>query len=146
MSKDAILPGYARMILSNVKRFSKACARGEREIIMNIGMVEIFSVIIFFISFYGLITSKNIIKSIASIGIMEIAIIMFFLGLGYTSGMKPPIGASLEYVADPLPQALVITTIIIGITVSAVNLSMLITLCRQFKAADWDIIEKKSSE
>ena len=112
---------------------------------MHIGMVEIFSIAVFFISFYGLITSKNIIKTIASIGIMEIAVIMFFLGIGFFDGMKPPIGLNMEYVADPLPQALVITTIIIGITVCAVNISMLITLCRQLKAVDWDIIESISN-
>ncbi|MCL2052534.1 MAG: NADH-quinone oxidoreductase subunit K [Lachnospiraceae bacterium] len=112
----------------------------------HVGIIEIFAVIVFFLSFYGLITSKNIIKSIASIGIMEIAVIMFFLGIGFFDGMKPPIGANLENAADPLPQALVITTIIIGITICAVNLSMLITLCRQHKAADWDVVEKKSSE
>jgi len=108
---------------------------------MNIGIVEICSIFVFFVSFYGLISSNNIIKTIASIGIMEIAIIMFFLGIGFFDGIKPPIGTNMEHVADPLPQALVITTIIIGITVCAINISMLITLCRQLKAVDWDIIE-----
>ena len=112
---------------------------------MNIGFVEVFAIIVFFISFYGMISSNNIIKTIASIGIMEIAVIMFFLGMGFLDGMKPPIGLDMEYVADPLPQALVITTIIIGITVCAVNVSMLITLCRQLKAVDWDIIESISN-
>jgi len=100
----------------------------------------------FFIGFYGLITSKNIIKSIAAIVIMEMAVIVFFLGVGFVEGMRPPIGAVMENVADPLPQALVITAIIIGVTVTAVNLTMLISLSHQIKKTDWDSVQKKNAE
>ena len=113
---------------------------------MKVEIQEIFVVIMFFISFYGLITSKNAIKSIIYIGLMEIAVIMFFLSLGYESGMMPPIGRKPENVADPLPQALMITAIVIGLAVTAVNLTMLISLCRQSKTTDWDIVKKKTME
>ena len=111
-------------------------------------IVEISSILVFFAGFYGLISTKNIIKSIASIGLMEIAVVMFLLSFVYFPGIKPPIGQDMHnfYVADPLPQALVITAIIIGIAVTAVNLTMLITLFRQHKTTDWDIIKKKNTE
>jgi len=108
--------------------------------------VEIAVVLVFFVGFYGLIASNNIIKSIASITLMEIAVVMFFLSLGFFQGIRPPIGEDMSYAADPLPQALMITAIIIGIAITAVNLTMLISLVRQFKTADWDIIRKKSKE
>ncbi|MCL2077534.1 MAG: cation:proton antiporter subunit C [Oscillospiraceae bacterium] len=115
---------------------------------MVFDIIEIFSVLMFFISFYGLITSKSIIKSVVSILLMESAVIMFFLSIGYTSGIMPPIGQNpeTETVADPLPQALMITAIIIGVAVVAVNLIMLISLYRQCKAKDWDAAKKKSME
>jgi len=100
----------------------------------------------FFVGFYGLITSKNIIKSIAAIVIMEMAVIVFFLGVGYVEGVRPPIGQVMENVADPLPQALVITAIIIGVTVTAVNLTMLISLSHHIKKTDWDSVQKKNAE
>ena len=108
---------------------------------MRFELVEVFTIIAFFISFYGLITSKGVIKSIVSIVVMEMAVIMFFLSLGYTSGVLPPIGEDAVNAADPLPQALVITAIIIGVAVTAVNLTMLISLCRQFQATEWDILK-----
>ena len=77
---------------------------------------------------------------------MTIAVIMFFLSLGYESGIMPPIGPNRENVADPLPQALMITAIVIGVAVTAVNLTMLISLCRQSKTADWDIVQRKNME
>jgi len=112
-------------------------------------IIEIFVIAMFFISFYGLIVSKNAIKSIVFIVLMESAVIMFFLSLGYSSGIIPPIGQNLELaenVADPLPQALMITAIIIGLSITAINITMLITLCRKLKTTDWDIIRKKSVE
>ena len=105
-------------------------------------IIEISSVIMFFTGFYGLISSKNIIKSIASITIMEMAVIVFFLGLGFTDGARPPIGEVLENAADPLPQALVLTTIVIGVMVTAVALTMLISLSHEIKKTDWDSVRK----
>jgi len=116
---------------------------------MRFEVVEIFAVVMFFISFYGLIISKNAIKSIVFIVLMETAVIMFFLGLGYSRGIIPPIGQNLEAaenIADPLPQALMITAIIIGLSITAINITMLITLCRKLKTTDWDTIKKMSME
>jgi len=111
---------------------------------MNPPLAEIVSVAVFFLGFYGLIASKNIIKSIVSILLMEMAVVVFFLSLGYFDGIRPPIGLQMEAaaVADPLPQALVITAIIIGLTVSAVNLTMLISLYRECKTTDWEIAKR----
>jgi len=113
---------------------------------MNFGIIEGLVVLVFFISFYGLITSRSVLKSIVSIGIMETSVIMFFLSLGYVDGMTPPIGLNLENVADPLPQALMLTAIIIGVAVTAINLTMSISLCRKFKTTDWDIVRKRNME
>jgi len=113
---------------------------------MNFLSFEFFSVVLFFLSFYGLITGKNVIKSIVAIGLMEMAVVMFIVSIGFKDGMKAPIGQNQVYVADPLPQALVITAIIIGITVTAVNLTMLISLYRQYKTTDWDTVKEKNRE
>ncbi|MCL2704325.1 MAG: cation:proton antiporter subunit C [Defluviitaleaceae bacterium] len=118
---------------------------------MRYELVEIFSVIMFFISFYGLLVSKSIIKSIVFMVIMESAVIMFFLSLGYRRGIYPPIDGydylqDLERVADPLPQALMITAIVIGLSVTAVKIVMLITMFRKYGTTDWETARKKSLE
>jgi len=111
-------------------------------------VVEIASILVFFIGFYGIITGKNVIKSIVSIGIMEMAIVVFFLNLGFFEGTQPPIGLEIvaELVADPLPQALTITAIIIGVAVTAINLTMLLALFRQFNSTDWEVLKRAASE
>ncbi|MCL2811693.1 MAG: cation:proton antiporter subunit C [Clostridia bacterium] len=110
---------------------------------MHSFLAEIAAIAVFFLGFYGLITSKNIIKSIVSIGLMEIAVVVFFLSLGFVDGIRPPIGLEMAgNVADPLPQALMLTAIIIGLTVTAINLTMLISLYRECKTTDWEIAKK----
>ena len=111
-------------------------------------IAELLIIVIFFISFYGLITSRNIIKSIVFTVIMETAVIMFFLGIGYRSGLMPPIGIDLDpyTVADPLPQALMITAVIVGICTTAVNIVIFITLFRKYGTASWDTVKTKNTE
>ena len=110
---------------------------------MDANMVEILTIAVFFIGFYGLITTTNIIKSIVFISIMETAVIMFFLGIGYHSGILPPIGRDLDIyaVSDPLPQAFMITAVVIGLTGTAVNIVMFITLFRKHGTANWDMVK-----
>jgi len=119
---------------------------------MNLTPIEIFALIMFFIGFYGLITSSNVIKSIVFVGILEMAVIIFWVSLGFRAGIVPPVGdflaatGDIAYIADPLPQALMITTIIIGMSVTAANIVMLITLIRKVKSTDWDVLKSKSTE
>ena len=113
-------------------------------------MIQIAAVLMFFLGFFGLITSKNIIKSVVSLILKETAVIVFFLGLRHRFGILPPIGDSLagdmQYIADPLPQALMITAIIIGLAVTAVDITMVMYLTRKTKSADWDEVKAISRE
>ena len=110
--------------------------------------LEIFTIIMFFIAFYGLITSKKAIKSIIFILMLETSVIVNFLTIGHRIGMSPPISLYLDagqIVADPLPQALMLTAIVISISVGSVNIIMLMTLFRKYKTTDWDLVKQKNS-
>jgi len=119
--------------------------------------LDIFSAGLFFLGFLGLVISRNIVKSIIFTLVMQTSVIMFWLFLSARTGQIPPIidvqdlqtMAYLPYIADmadPLPQALMITTIIIGICVIAVNIVMLNTLFRKYDTSDWDVMTKRSKE
>ncbi len=103
---------------------------------MNYSIGEIAAVIIFFIGVYGVIARRNIIKTIMSLGIMEGAVILFFLANGAINAQRAPIsGAGIS--ADPIPQALMITAIVIGISVTAVALTMFISLYHRYGTTNW---------
>jgi len=110
---------------------------------MDINLLELFPIILFFIGFFGIITSRNIIKSIVFTMIMQTSVIMFWLTIGARYGRTPPIIHDLELleyvdrIADPLPQALMLTAIIIGMSVTAINITMLNSLFRKHGTCDW---------
>ena len=118
--------------------------------VFNFSWVELFALAMFFLGMYGLFVSKNVIKSIVFVTVLELAVVMYWLGLGYRAGIAPPIqeflDGDLAYVADPLPQALMITAIIIGMSVTAANIVMLVTLVRKLKTTEWDKLKLKSME
>jgi len=113
---------------------------------------DIFAVLLFFISFFGLLTSRSIIKSIIFTILMQTAVIMFWIFLSARYGRVPPIIHDvtllyeMTYIADPFPQALMLTAIIIGISVTAINITMLNTLFRRYKTSDWNAMAKDARE
>ncbi len=108
---------------------------------------ETVSIILFFIGFYGLIARRNIIKTIISLGVIQTSIILFFVTINYEIGAKVPIGVDMEgAIADPIPQALMITAIVIGIAVTAVSLTMFITLYHRYGTTNWEKAKKKRVE
>ena len=111
---------------------------------MNIG--EIGAIVIFFIGVYGVIARRNITKTVISLGIMEAAIILFFVSTGGQSASSAPIanggGAAGPASADAVPQALMITAIVIGIAVTAVALTMFIYLYHKYGTTNWEKARK----
>ncbi len=100
---------------------------------------DIVSILLFFIGVYGLAARRNMIKSILSLGIMQAAAILYYLSADFVPESTLPIGESLsgQIIADPLPQALMITDIVIGIGVTAAALTLYIHLHHRMGTTNW---------
>lgn len=109
---------------------------------------ETVSIVVFFIGVFGLISRRNIIKSIVALSIMQTAAILYFLSSGYKEGSTAPIGNIPEgaLVADPLAQAMMITDIVIGVAVTAAALTMFIHLYHRYGTTNWIKAAKKRAE
>ncbi|MCL2574270.1 MAG: cation:proton antiporter subunit C [Defluviitaleaceae bacterium] len=118
----------------------------------NLENLDIFAVFMFFLALFGLITARNAIKSIVFTLVMQTAVIMFWLFLSARTGTIPPIiyDQAILYditaIADPTPQALMLTAIIIGISVSAIKITMLNYLFRKYSTADWYLLHEMQAE
>jgi len=108
---------------------------------------ENVALILFFVGVYGLTARRNIIKSIIGLGIMQAAIILFFVTVNASVDDVPPIGvATGAQVADPVPQALMITAVVIGVSVTAVSLTMFISLYHKYGSTNWNKVRRKRRE
>ncbi len=92
-------------------------------------MLQYAAIVLIMLGLYGLLTQRNIIKIIISLNIMEIGLNLFIVSVGFVTGGIAPIltssnnSSSLLFV-DPLPQALVLTAIVIGVGTTALGLAL----------------------
>lgn len=104
---------------------------------------------IFLTALYHLINSPNLIKSIISFGLLNTSVIVFFILLSTRSGGGTPIigdSPALGNMIDPLPQALMITAIIIGAASTSLALMISIKLFHYYGSLQWkDIYARRSS-
>lgn len=97
------------------------------------------ALLLFAIGIYCLIFRRNLIKMIIGLMVLTDGIHLFLISLGYRAGGGPPIwtpGLSFaEFAAgavDPIPQVLVLTSIVIDICIVAFALSLAIYIYNEY--------------
>ncbi|MBP7087986.1 MAG: NADH-quinone oxidoreductase subunit K [Candidatus Omnitrophica bacterium] len=108
-------------------------------------LILLMDIILFLIGFYALVIHRNIIKKVIGFGIMEYAVNLLFVLIGYRfSGEAPiisPDSKNLLFV-DPLPQALVLTSIVISLGVTALMVALCIKIYQHYGTFDIDQIRR----
>ena len=93
-------------------------------------LVDTGSMILFFIGFFGLLTQRHIIKIFMSVSVMEVAVFLFFIGNLFHVGFTAPILGdghnAFVSMNDPIPHAMILTAIVIGMAVFALGVSFAI--------------------
>ena len=99
---------------------------------------------LFILGIWGMIRKRNLIKMVAALNILNSAVIILFLYLGSLSGSGAPIlvGTPRDIV-DTLPQALMLTAIVVGVCVSAFSLVLVFRIHRHYGTLDIREIETK---
>ncbi|CQR48039.1 Na(+)/H(+) antiporter subunit C1 [Paraliobacillus sp. PM-2] len=100
-------------------------------------------IILFCLGIYTIISNKNIIKMVMGFTILESSLILLLILISYTPGGTAPIlDRQYEIVVDPIPQALALTTIVIGGSVTAVMLAVTIKLYKRYRTLNVDKLRK----
>jgi multicomponent Na+:H+ antiporter subunit C len=107
------------------------------------------TLVLFVMGVYCLIAKKNIIKKIIGLTITDYAINLFIIIIGYRAkGIAPIMFRDMtvqelaEHGVDPLPQALVLTSIVIGLGVLALMTSICLRLYEKYKTFDMGEINR----
>ena len=119
--------------------------------------------VLFLIGVYGVVAKKNLIKIIIGLFTIEYATNLMLVLVGFRSGalapvlnrtqvdmsMERPLAVSEKYLSelyvffvDPLPQALVLTSIVIGLGVMALVVAMAIRLYDKYNTFDISQIKR----
>jgi len=88
------------------------------------------------IGLYIILIKRNLIKMIIGLSIMDTGVNILLISMGYLSGGTAPIFSRENLLpsrmVDPVPQALVLTAIVIGVAIIALALSLAIVLYRHY--------------
>jgi len=98
------------------------------------------------IGLYAALAKKNLLKIVIGLSIVDSGLHLLFVAIGYINKGTAPIFSaevldSAQTMVDPVPQALVLTAIVIGFAVTAVALSLVMRLYRHHNTASIDEIK-----
>jgi len=109
--------------------------------------VYLLCFVLFLIGVYGVLTKRDLLKIILSIGIMGYAANLLFILFAYKKNAIYPIlveNSSPQIMVDPLPQALVLTAIVIELGITAMLVALAIRLFEKYKTFDITKIRRLS--
>ncbi len=94
---------------------------------------------------FAMLTRKNLIRIVIGFSIADTGTHIVIVSLGYLKGRTAPIidsavnaANAVQEVVDPIPSALVLTAIVIGLAVTAVMLSFIVEMYRKNKSLSID--------
>ena len=102
-------------------------------------ILYILCLILFLVGILGIMVKRNLIKIIISLTIMEYALFLLFALIGYKrQALAPIVTAGTEKLnfVDPLPQAIVLTAIVIGLGTTALLASIAVRIYEKYKSFD----------
>ena len=103
------------------------------------------SMVLFAIGFTMLVFSRNIMKKILGLNIVDTGVYLFLASMGYIEGKLTPIVPAtgevnaLDYI-NPIPQGLVLTGIVVSVSFSALMLALTVRLYKKYRTLNLDII------
>ncbi len=90
------------------------------------------------VALYIMMSQRNLIKIVMGVAILEAAVNLFMVTLGYRQGGIAPIftDAPGTLMVLPVPQALTLTSIVIGVATTALMLTMIMLIYRHTGETD----------
>ena len=94
---------------------------------------------LFVIGLWGVVSSRNLVRTVISLTVVQSSTYLVLLGVGYRSGGQAPIIADIpatSKLVDPVVQVLVLTDVVIEATITALLLALVIQAHKRFGSVD----------
>jgi multicomponent Na+:H+ antiporter subunit C len=97
--------------------------------------------------FFGIILKKNLVMKIVSMDVMSTGVIAYYVVVASRDGVFTPIVSDAKNVAyaDPVPQAVILTAIVIGFSIQALMLVGVMKLARDNPTLESSEIERNNT-
>ena len=99
------------------------------------------SFFLIFLGIYTIVVKYNLVKTVIGMCIMDYGVNLLIISIGFNPGGTAPIFTQGEltaasYFVDPIPQALTLTSIVIGACVTAMSMSLVIRIKESYGTLD----------
>jgi multicomponent Na+:H+ antiporter subunit C len=91
--------------------------------------------ILLMIGFYAVIAKLNLIKKLIGLSLFQAAVFLLYIAMGKVEGGTAPIiadGAADQLYSNPLPQVLILTAIVVGISTLALGLGIVVRIKEEY--------------
>lgn len=103
---------------------------------------EAVAVILFCIGFCMLLFSRNLLKKVIGLDVMDTGVFLLLADRGYIAGRVVPIVSDgvtdMANYINPIPAGLVLTGIVVSVSVSALMLSLTVRIYKTYRTLDMD--------
>jgi multicomponent Na+:H+ antiporter subunit C len=101
------------------------------------------------VGFYILISRRNLVKKILGLNIFQTSVFIFYISMGKITGGTAPIlleGEGDVVYSNPLPHVLILTAIVVGVSTTAVALSLVVRIKEAYGTIEGDEITAMDNE
>jgi multicomponent Na+:H+ antiporter subunit C len=96
---------------------------------------------ILLVGVYGIVTSRNLVHAVVCLSVAQSATYVLLLTIGYRRQATAPVFSDIKptgNVVDPIVQALTLTDIVVGATVTALLLALTVQVAKRRGTVDPD--------
>jgi multicomponent Na+:H+ antiporter subunit C len=104
----------------------------------------VFAVLLM-IGFYAVIAKHNLVKKLIGLSIFQSAVFLLYITMGKVEGSTAPIfqdGVVDQVFSNPLPQVLILTAIVVGISTMALGLGIVVRIREEYDSIEEDEIRE----
>lgn len=100
-------------------------------------------IILMMIGLYIVISHNNLVRKLIGINVFQTSIFILFISMGKVSNGTAPILYKTETLySSPLPHVLILTAIVVGISITALGLALVIRIYKAFGTVEDDEIKQ----
>ncbi len=91
---------------------------------------------------YMMIANQNLVKKSIGMNVFQSAIFLFFIVSAYVEGASSPVLSQEGPFVSPLPHVLILTAIVVGVSLTAVALGLVVRIYGEYGTLDESVVKE----
>ncbi|WP_136717890.1 cation:proton antiporter subunit C [Halorientalis salina] len=91
---------------------------------------------------YMMIGNRNLVKKVIGMNVFQTGIFLFFISAAYIEGAGSPVLSSPGPYVSPLPHVLILTAIVVGVSLTAVALGLVVRIYDEYGTLETDVLRE----